>query len=423
MENEMNMVADTIMLVDDNENFIKSAISMFSHLNIPIVGLTSGEAAFEEFVNNTSRYALILIDLAMPDGWDGIETIRRIRNISNIKIAILSAHCDEYEWERQIDEMGASIGAVFRKPIPLRTSPDFLTIQNYILDSIRATEEYENVSRLTLKTIKGNGMIEIMGMTYREFVGLEEVEATRMFEEVARYLEEFVQIYFRDNPEVNWIVIGKPSHEIIIYGSSGNEPTEEQLDMIARRENTPVFAFVRLENYEEGNSENIDNGFGGPQIYGWTARGENDYYPTVPLYINEKLMNVEFDTGSPFSFFSYEVITETDKSTRKPMWLIFVKSEKQQTKNVTLWGTEYQYYNKTITVSFPTKRKSRNTDQFTRVNILVRAIKNWSDPEKNPIVRHYANRIGLLGRDILYRNKMTIILDGETKTTKVLKVG
>lgn len=62
-------------------------------------------------------YALALVDMRMPPGWDGVKTIQRIwETDADVQIAICSAYSD-YRWEDILEEFGVSDKLLFlRKP-------------------------------------------------------------------------------------------------------------------------------------------------------------------------------------------------------------------------------------------------------------------------------------------------------------------
>lgn len=62
-------------------------------------------------------YALIFMDVRMPPGWDGIETIKRIwSRWSHVEIVICTAYSD-YSWEKILQMVGSTDQLMFlRKP-------------------------------------------------------------------------------------------------------------------------------------------------------------------------------------------------------------------------------------------------------------------------------------------------------------------
>ncbi len=79
-----------------------------------------GQEALELVKNSLSDrrpYALAFIDIRMPPGWDGIETIKHIWQVDpEIQVVICTAHSD-YSWENIVKELGSSDNfLVLKKP-------------------------------------------------------------------------------------------------------------------------------------------------------------------------------------------------------------------------------------------------------------------------------------------------------------------
>ncbi len=70
-----------------------------------------GRVALESVKDALERgdsFALAFVDIRMPPGWDGIETIRKIWAIDpNIQMVICSAYSD-YSWAEIVHELGVS---------------------------------------------------------------------------------------------------------------------------------------------------------------------------------------------------------------------------------------------------------------------------------------------------------------------------
>jgi CheY-like chemotaxis protein len=70
-----------------------------------------GDTALEnvkDAVANGESYALAFIDIRMPPGWDGVETILHLWKIDpNIQMVLCSAYSD-YSWEEIVQKLGVS---------------------------------------------------------------------------------------------------------------------------------------------------------------------------------------------------------------------------------------------------------------------------------------------------------------------------
>jgi CheY-like chemotaxis protein len=81
---------------------------------------SQGREAYEKALaaeRNGKPFALIFMDVRMPPGWDGVETIRHIWNdLPHTEIVICTAFSD-YSWEQILGELGSSDQLQFlRKP-------------------------------------------------------------------------------------------------------------------------------------------------------------------------------------------------------------------------------------------------------------------------------------------------------------------
>ena len=67
-----------------------------------------GLAKVEAAVEKGEPYALAFVDMRMPPGWDGLETIERLWNIDpDLQIVICTAYSD-YSWQDIRDRLGQS---------------------------------------------------------------------------------------------------------------------------------------------------------------------------------------------------------------------------------------------------------------------------------------------------------------------------
>lgn len=76
-----------------------------------------GATLIAKAIHENAPYALAFVDIRMPPGWDGIETIKNIWAIDpDIHVVICSAYSD-YSWEETIQELGHSDNfLILKKP-------------------------------------------------------------------------------------------------------------------------------------------------------------------------------------------------------------------------------------------------------------------------------------------------------------------
>lgn len=144
-----NTVKKRILIVDDNPEIHKDFIKILSkHENRPAItgkdilfgtikkpfeladapnyqidSALQGQEALELVRVALSRgepYALAFIDMRMPPGWNGIETIKKIWNVdSTIQMVICSAYSD-HSWEEITQELGGSENfLILKKPFEM----------------------------------------------------------------------------------------------------------------------------------------------------------------------------------------------------------------------------------------------------------------------------------------------------------------
>lgn len=69
-----------------------------------------GEQGFEKIlgaIRQGSPYAVAFVDMRMPPGWDGVETIRRLRQVdASVEVVICTAFTD-YTWDDIVKKVGS----------------------------------------------------------------------------------------------------------------------------------------------------------------------------------------------------------------------------------------------------------------------------------------------------------------------------
>ncbi len=106
---------ESILVVDDMEFQRELAINLVCKLNYEVSAVSSGEAAIEYL--KTQKADLLLLDMLMEPGIDGLETFQRVREIVPHQKAIIVSGFAEDERVRKAHELGA--GEYVRKPYNL----------------------------------------------------------------------------------------------------------------------------------------------------------------------------------------------------------------------------------------------------------------------------------------------------------------
>ena len=80
-----------ILVVDDEVDFLETIVNRLKKRKLEAVGVTSGEAAIE--VLKEQLFDVVLLDIKMPGGMDGIETMREIKRIQPLaEVILLTGH-------------------------------------------------------------------------------------------------------------------------------------------------------------------------------------------------------------------------------------------------------------------------------------------------------------------------------------------
>lgn len=103
---------ETILVVDDMPEQLEIASQMLVKLGYKVATASGGEQAIEYLKNNTAD--LVVLDMIMEPGIDGLETYRQIISICPGQKAIIASGFSETDRVREAQALGA--GAYIKKP-------------------------------------------------------------------------------------------------------------------------------------------------------------------------------------------------------------------------------------------------------------------------------------------------------------------
>ena len=106
---------ECILIVDDVEEQRQIASGMLEELGYSAVSVSSGEEAVEYL--RTNKIDLLVLDMIMDPGMDGLETYRKIIEIHPGQKAIIASGFSETDRVKEVQSLGA--GAYIRKPLLL----------------------------------------------------------------------------------------------------------------------------------------------------------------------------------------------------------------------------------------------------------------------------------------------------------------
>lgn len=80
-----------VLVVDDEVDFLETLVNRLKKRKFEAEGVTSGEAALELLKAKTVD--VVVLDMKMPGGMDGIETFREMRKIQpHAEVILLTGH-------------------------------------------------------------------------------------------------------------------------------------------------------------------------------------------------------------------------------------------------------------------------------------------------------------------------------------------
>jgi len=105
----------SILVVDDEVDFLETLVKRLQKRNIDTIGVTSGEKALEALEERL--FDVILLDIKMPGGMDGIEALREIKRKQPLaEVIFLTGHGSV---ETSIEGMKLGAFDYLLKPIKL----------------------------------------------------------------------------------------------------------------------------------------------------------------------------------------------------------------------------------------------------------------------------------------------------------------
>ncbi len=105
----------SILVVDDEEDFVETLVNRLKKRTIDAVGVLSGEDALE--LLGKREFDVVILDIKMPGGMDGIETLKEIKKIQPLaEVILLTGHASV---ESSIEGMRLGAFDYVLKPIKL----------------------------------------------------------------------------------------------------------------------------------------------------------------------------------------------------------------------------------------------------------------------------------------------------------------
>ena len=104
-----------ILIVDDEGDFLETLMNRLRKRNIGTIGCASGEEAVR--LAKQHQFDVVILDIKMPGGMDGIETLREIKRIRpEAEVILLTGHAS---LETSVEGMKQGAYDYLLKPIRL----------------------------------------------------------------------------------------------------------------------------------------------------------------------------------------------------------------------------------------------------------------------------------------------------------------
>lgn len=104
-----------VLVVDDEPDFLETLVNRFQKRNIDTTGAGSGEQALD--LMKKKLFDVVILDVKMPGGMDGIETLREMKRIQPLaEVLLLTGHASV---ETSIEGMKLGAFDYLLKPIKI----------------------------------------------------------------------------------------------------------------------------------------------------------------------------------------------------------------------------------------------------------------------------------------------------------------
>ena len=102
-----------VLVVDDESDFVETIVNRLLKRKIDATGVPSGEAALA--LMKEKNFDVVLLDIKMPGGMDGIEVLREIKKIQPLtEVILLTGHASV---ETSIEGMKSGAFDYLIKPV------------------------------------------------------------------------------------------------------------------------------------------------------------------------------------------------------------------------------------------------------------------------------------------------------------------
>ena len=148
-----------VLVVDDETDFLETIVNRLQKRKVEATGVLSGEAALE--LMKEKLFDVVLLDVKMPGGMDGIEVLREIKKMRPLtEVILLTGHASV---ETSIE--GLKLGAFdyLIKPVKF----------DELLEKLAAAFEKRNTQEQKIRSAKIQELIRFPGRIFDQEKGEE----------------------------------------------------------------------------------------------------------------------------------------------------------------------------------------------------------------------------------------------------------
>ena len=101
----MKVPTAKILVIDDNPEVVDTLATCLREQGYGVLGASTGDEGLKDFI--LSRPDLVLLDIALPGGMDGIELLKRIHSINPVSRVVMVTGNTDPELAREALKLGA----------------------------------------------------------------------------------------------------------------------------------------------------------------------------------------------------------------------------------------------------------------------------------------------------------------------------
>lgn len=143
-----------VLVVDDEKEFLETLVNRFGKRGIDTTGVGSGEEALE--LMKKKLFDVVVLDIRMPGGMDGIEALREMKKIQPLaEVILLTGHASV---ETSIEGMKLGAFDYLLKPVKLEE----------LLTKMAQAFEKKNVHDQKIRTARIRELMRFPGRVLEE---------------------------------------------------------------------------------------------------------------------------------------------------------------------------------------------------------------------------------------------------------------